>query len=133
MSGNRNQRALLMEIMIAVLFFGLCATVLLQTFAAAREYSRRAGAEGEALIAAQDMSERLYAAEAPEEMLAADGYVFEDGAWKKSGADYALEVVCEIEPLPAGEMLRAEVRAIFDGEALFEIPCARYTAKEAAE
>ena len=63
MSGGRNQRALLMEIMIAVLFFALCASVLLQTFAAARECSRSAGVQGAALLEAQSLANRLSASD----------------------------------------------------------------------
>ena len=51
--GNRNRsNVLLVEILIAVLFFMLSATVLVQVFATARSMTRRAGVENRALTEA---------------------------------------------------------------------------------
>ena len=83
MSGGKNQRALLMEIMVAVLFFALCASVLLQTFAAAREYSRRAGVEGEALLQAQSLASLLYVREDTDTALRESGFEECGGVWMR--------------------------------------------------
>ncbi len=48
---NRSQlHVLLVEIMIAVLFFGLASTIILQTFAAGRVQSLKAEATSAALL-----------------------------------------------------------------------------------
>lgn len=52
---NNNTNALLVEIMIAVLFFALCAVVLLQTFTGVHRQSRLAGLSTSAMIDARDM------------------------------------------------------------------------------
>ena len=44
---------LLMEILIVVLFFALCSTVILDVFVGAHNQSARAGAQADALTAAQ--------------------------------------------------------------------------------
>ena len=55
---------LLMEILIVVLFFALCSTVILDVFVGAHNQSARAGAQADALTAAQSLADRLYAADA---------------------------------------------------------------------
>ena len=52
---------LLMEILIVVLFFALCSTVILDVFVGAHNQSARAGAQADALTAAQSLADRLYA------------------------------------------------------------------------
>lgn len=51
---------LLMEILIVVLFFALCSTVILDVFVGAHNQSVRAGAQADALTAAQSLADRLY-------------------------------------------------------------------------
>ena len=46
-----------------VLFFALCSTVILNVFVGAHNQSARAGAQADALIAAQSLADRLYAAD----------------------------------------------------------------------
>ena len=50
---------LLMEILIVVLFFALCSTVILDVFVGAHNQSARAGAQADALTAAQSLADRL--------------------------------------------------------------------------
>lgn len=59
---HNRQNTLLMEILIVVLFFALCSTVILNVFVGAHNQSERAGAQADALIAAQSLADRLYAA-----------------------------------------------------------------------
>ena len=51
---HNRQNTLLMEILIVVLFFALCSTVILNVFVGAHNQSERAGAQADALIAAQE-------------------------------------------------------------------------------
>ena len=60
---HNRQNTLLMEILIVVLFFALCSTVILNVFVGAHNQSARAGAQADALIAAQSLADRLYAAD----------------------------------------------------------------------
>ena len=55
---------LLMEILIVVLFFALCSTVILDVFVGAHNQSARAGVQADALTEAQSLIDRLYAADA---------------------------------------------------------------------
>lgn len=131
MSGSRSQHTLLVEIMIAVLFFALCATVLVRTFAAAHEYGNRAGADSAALLEAQDLAERMYAAGDPRALLAECGFAEADGLWRRDGEAYSLEVELDGEEAPEGTLQTARIRALRDGEAIVELPCARYLPREA--
>lgn len=133
MSGSRSQRTLLVEIMIAVLFFALCATVLLKTFATAHEYSDRAGVDSAALLEAQDLAERLYASADPAALLVGCGFAEADGLWRRDGGDCSLEVELATEAAPAGALRTARIRALRGGEAIVELPCARYVPREAVQ
>ena len=62
---NRSN-ALLVELLIVVIFFMLAATVLLQVFTASRNQGRIAGAINDSLVEAQNVADRLYAAEGDE-------------------------------------------------------------------
>ena len=60
---NRNRsNVLLVEILIAVLFFMLSATVLVRVFVTARNMTVRSGVESVAVADAQNVAESLYAA-----------------------------------------------------------------------
>lgn len=126
MSRNRNQNVLLVEIMIAVLFFALCSTVLMETFVAAREFSRRSGVESRALVAVQDISEQLYAAEDHEQLLNGQGFEQSENGWTKDEGEYRLSVVAAGQEAPAGAILMFEIRALDGDQVLVELPCARY-------
>ena len=124
---------LLVEIMMAVLFFALSAVVILEVFAAANTGSMEAGILGDVLSEAKSLSERIYAAEDAEALLQAEGYAFEQGAWRIDAGDYCLLVEIETEQTGSGKMRVAEVTAERNGEALLTLPCSRYIAGEVAE
>lgn len=132
MNENKSQRTLLVEIMIAVLFFALCSTVLLRAFVSAKEYSRRAGVDSEALLEAQDIAEQLYVSEDGEALLAECGFAQDEGAWRRESADgYYLEVRLDSEEASAGSLLIATVRAMMADELIVELPSVRYVPREA--
>lgn len=126
MSRNRNQNVLLVEIMIAVLFFALCSTVLLETFVAAREFSRRSGVESRALTEVQDLSEQLYASDDCEQLLTGQGFEQTEAGWQADRGDYQLSLTFSVEDTAAGSIRSISIRALDDGEVLVELPCARY-------
>lgn len=130
MNGSRSQRTLLTEIMIAVLFFALCATVLMETFATAYRYSTRAGVDSMAMTEAQDLAERLYAAGDRDELLKQSGFVRDESRWVKDGGDYRLEVSMGAEDMPVGMLDTVAIRAFREDALIVELPGARYTPQE---
>lgn len=124
---------LLVEIMMAVLFFALSSIVILEVFAAANTGSMEASILGDALSEAKSLSERIYAAENAEALLQAGGYTFEQGVWRLDAGDYSLLVEMDTEQTGAGKLRIAEVTAERNGEALLTLPCSRYAAGEVAE
>lgn len=138
---NRNRsNVLLVEILIAVLFFMLSATVLVRVFVAARNMTVRAAVETQALSEAQNVADALYTAEDPEEMLELMSFKLYHGAWSKQNGDYTLYVEGAEQPAEAGSFWRGSVRAFYhnptldqvrpEDEELFALDCTRY--KEAA-
>lgn len=126
MSKNRNQNNLLVEIMIAVLFFALCSTVILETFVAAREFNTRSEIESEALVVMQDLNEQLYAVSAAEEFLVNAGFEQAEDGWYRDETDYRLKLVLKEESTEAGILRNTLIQAQRSDETFLEIPGARY-------
>ena len=122
--------ALLVEIMIAVLFFALSATVILDCFSAARRLSAEAEMESEALLAAQNLAEAIYAREQPEAFLEKQGFQFENGLWRQKDAAWALGFQMKEEDIGSGVLLSARVQVYKESEMIAELPCSRYLPKE---
>lgn len=122
----KHMNALLVEIMMAVLFFALAATVILELFAAGHSLNRDSDILGRATGHARNLSEQIYAADDLKGLLVQQG--FEQGAtgWHASFGDYSLLVTAETLPAGSGEMRRAEVSAAQDDEVLVSLPCLRY-------
>ena len=118
--------ALLVELPIVVLFFMLASTVLLRVFAAAHEQGEKAQRYNDALTAAQNAADRLYAADDPEEALREMGFAAENEIWKLMQGTYTLEAEVAREPLQAGTLRRQEVRAVTEDGRLVSLPCSRY-------
>ena len=104
---------LLMEILIVVLFFSLCSTVILDVFVGAHNQSARA-------------DER-------EDVLRQSGF-FErgDGTWHLSCGAYDLLVTLGEEIYSAGTLETAEVTALENEQTIFTLPSARYVQGEVA-
>lgn len=120
---TKNLNSLLVEILFAMLFFAISATVILQIFVSARTVSDQASTVNEILVAAQNLADEVYASDelSPSEIILENGVVL--------AVEYTLEET-------AGGVLRhASVKAADpQGELLFELPCTRYLpGKEVAE
>lgn len=135
--GKRNSsNVLLVEILIAVLFFMLSATVLVRVFATAKSMTVRSGVETLALREAQSIAEALYATDDQEALLTARGYVNYHGAWTRDCGDYTLYVSGDTVPAGASEIWNGEVRAYYKNRnsdaarkadiELFALPCSQY-------
>ena len=111
MKSKNRSNVLLVEILIAVFFFMLSATVLVRVFAAARSMTVRSSACAQALVEAQNVAEALYAADDPDALLETLDFTHSHGVWTRDDGDYALYVNMSTEPAEAGELWQAEVRA----------------------
>ena len=127
MKSRSRSNILLVEILIAIMFFMLSSTVLVRLFATARSLSLRSGAEVAALAEAQNVAETLLAAPEPDAALAELGFVSAHGAWTRAYDDFTLMVENGAEAAGEGEMRTGEVRAFYGrDEELFALPYARY-------
>ena len=112
---NRNRsNVLLVEILIAVLFFMLSATVLIKVFATARNMTVRSGVESVAVADAQNVAETIYAADDIDGALETMGFYNLHGAWAQNRGDYTLYVVGEATPTAAGELWSGTVSAFYN-------------------
>ena len=134
---NRNgSNVLLVEILIAVLFFMLSATVLVQVFATSRNLTHRSGVETAALAEAQNIAEVLYASKDPNAALEAREFINSHGAWSKDYDGFSLYITSRTQETEVDEVWLATVSAFYteidpsvarqEHEQLFELPCARY-------
>ena len=136
MRGKSRSNILLVEILIAVLFFMLSATVLVRVFVAARNMTVRAGVESLAMAEAQNVAEALYAAEDADQALEALGFSSYHGVWTRDKGDYTLSVAGEATPTEAGELWSGKVSAFYnlrnpdnprgEDEEMFSLVCTRY-------
>ena len=122
----KHMNALLVEIMMAVLFFALAATVILELFAAGHSLNRDADILGRATGHARNLSEQIYAAGDLDALLAEQGFEQDSAGWHASFGDYSLMVTAETLPAGAGEMRSAEVSAAQDDQILLTLTCLRY-------
>ena len=134
---NRNRsNVLLVEILIAVLFFMLSATVLVKVFVAARNMTVRSGVESMAIADAQNVAETMYAAEDIDATLEGMGFYSSHGAWTLDRGDYTLYVDGQATSTEAGELWSGTVSAFYklrnpddaraEDEQLFSLTCTRY-------
>lgn len=136
MRSKNRSNILLVEILIAVLFFMLSATVLMRVFVTARNVTVRSGVEAAALSEAQNVAETLYAADDMDAALEALEFVSSHGTWSRDCGDYTLYVTGAIEPTNTGELWSGSVSAFYklrnpdqarlEDEELFSLPCAKY-------
>ena len=136
MKVRNRSNVLLVEILIAVLFFMLSATVLVNVFVSARNLTVRSSVETEAIDRAQNVAEALYAADDVETAMAEMKFVSSHGSWSKDCGDYSLYVTGETQPTGAGEVWSGTVSAFYklrdpdasraEDEELFALPCAKY-------
>ena len=136
---SNNSNALLVEIMIAVLFFSLCCTVLLRTFVSAHTQSELCGIRNEAMIEARDVAEQLNASQEPQELLASLSFENNGTEWSRSFETerFNLTVTLSEENTTVGSMIRAEITAwsllTNQTDALFSLQAVHYDPLEVTE
>ena len=134
--GKNRSNVLLVEILIAVLFFMLSATVLVNVFATSHNLTVRAGVETRALTEAQNIAEALYASPDPMQAREELSFVESHGAWSKDCGQYTLYVSGGVQQTDNGELWQLSVSAFYKlrnpdiarqgDEQLFTLPCTRY-------
>ncbi len=123
---SHQRNALLVELLIVILFFMLASTVLLRAFSTARNMSEKSGWITQALLDAQNVSERQLAADAPEAELTHMRFELQGDQWVQTNEGYVTTVTLGTEETPQGCLRRQEVRVLRDGEQLLCLPGARY-------
>ncbi len=129
----KRQNSLLVEIIIAVLFFALSATVILDVFATAYRQSAYAAACNAATAEAQNFAERIYMSEDPGALLREEGFLEEGGVWSRNGNGYTLEIRLGGRAAEAGELRDVAIRAMQEDRELISLPCVRYIPGEVAQ
>ena len=136
MRNNNRSNVLLVEILIAVLFFMLSATVLVRVFVTARNMTVRSGVESAAVADAQNVAEALYASGDVDATLEEMGFFSSHGAWSLDRGDYTLYVSGASTDTEGGELWSGTVSAFYklrdpdavrmEDEELFSLACTRY-------
>ena len=127
-SGSRSN-ALLVELLIVVMFFMLTTTVLLEVFAKANSFNKRSELLTVSMVEAQNLADRLYAAEDADGLLKAEGFTEENGLWGKDEKTYRVEVTVTPIEDETGVFRRQEVRVLSNGELVYSLPCSRWEVK----
>ena len=118
--------ALLVELLLVIFFFMLCAAVLVQVFADAKLKSRTAQATNAVMLEAQNLSEELYGAEDPEAVLADYGFTgTEDGMILKH-EHYDVKVTSEEKKTEAGVLRTYLITGVEGDRILISIPSTKY-------
>ena len=134
---NRNRsNVLLVEILIAVLFFMLSATVIVNVFVTARNMTVRSGVESAAVQEAQNIAEAIYASDDIDQLMDDLSFRSAHGTWSRDYGDYSLYVAGETQSVGVGEIWKGNVIAFYnlrdasagkpENEQLFSLPCTRY-------
>ena len=127
MKSRSRSNLLLVEILIAILFFMLASRVLVQLFASAHRQSVRSGVEAAALSEAQNVADTVAAAEDADAALEEMGFGSYHGVWTRSYGDYTLMVDCGSVEAGEGALRQGEVKAFYGrGEEIISLPYARY-------
>lgn len=134
---NRNRsNMLLVEILFAVLFFMLSATVIVNVFVASRNMTVRSGVASRAVQEAQNVAEAIYTTEDVDGLMENLGFHSAHGTWLLDRGDYSIFVSGETQSAGVGQIWKGSVSAFYnlrnpddtrpENEQLFELPCARY-------
>ena len=125
----RSGNALLVELLIVVMFFMLTTTVLLEVFTKANNFSSKSELLTVSMVEAQNVADRLYAADDPEELLNSLGFEAQNGNWVLDKDSYQMEAVVTDEIEDAGVFRRQIIRVTSNGEELYSLPCSRWEVK----
>ncbi len=127
---------LLIEILIAVFFLMLTLTVLVRVFSLSRTLAVRSQIETDALAEAQNIVDRIYGQEDPDQLLNEMGFVNSHGYWTQNKGDYFLMVTGAYTLQETGRIWEGTMSAYIseqrenqvrqEGVELFKLPCVWY-------
>lgn len=132
MGKSSRLNTLLVEILIAVLFFALASTVVLESFVAARSQSRLAALYDEAAADVQNVADELYASGDYDSALESAGFAFENGGWRLPREQYTLLAATMEENAGAGKLVTAGISAAVEGKLIITVPVTLYIPWEVA-
>ncbi len=124
-----NGRALLLELLIVMLFFAVCASVLLNSILAVTSCTQRAEQKRIALRELQEDAAFMTTAACFEDALLERNYSREDGAWKTKRGELTLFAELSEESTKAGMLEKGWLTAQWNDDMLVELPVSRYNAQ----
>lgn len=131
-SGSRTN-ILLVELLIAILFFMLSATSLIEVYAKTHEKSAVGESCAVTLDEARELAEILYAADDPACVLAERGFTGNGTEYISERTLNTIRAVVSNDDTAAGELRSVMIAVILDDDVLFELNCTRYLEKEAVQ
>ena len=118
---------LLIELVLVILFFMLCVSTIVEMFGLARVKSAYAKASCSAMLAVENLEERLAGAENAGAELEAAGFTAADGRWVLEQDGYTITAAETEEKTEAGILRTVEFSAEQKtGRKLFDLPVVNY-------
>lgn len=130
MKEGSRANTLLVELLLVIFFFMLCAAVLVQIFADAKLKSRTAHATNASMLETQNIAEELYGSDDPDAVLAEYGFTGENGSWTLEKEGYVLKVTKQTEETASGTLLTYNVSGVEKDKTLLTLPSTRFIPKE---
>ncbi|MEF9880200.1 MAG: hypothetical protein RR653_00725 [Clostridia bacterium] len=128
---NYKGNMLLVELVIAILFFSLSQVVIMQVFATSQQMANESKLLHKALNVSEDVAEQLSGESQPDAMLLSLGFMGGNGSYILADpAGFDLHVDLTRLEQPAGQMIRATLSVRREQQLLFSFPSAYYIAKE---
>ena len=118
--------ALLVELLLVIFFFMLCAAVLAQIYADGKLKSRTAEATNAVMLEAQNLSEELYASDDPDAVLTAYGFTEGEDGYILEHERYYLRVTKDNQETGAGVLRTYQIAGIEGDKVLMTIPSTKY-------
>lgn len=118
---------LLIELVIVILFFSLSQLIIVQVFASSQQKAAESRVAHAAMMAAQEVAERLVGETAPGQALENMGFVHAGEVYALDrDDDFQLNVSLRALEQPAGTLHSATVSAMRDGVELLSLPSVYY-------
>ena len=130
MKEGSRANALLVELLLVIFFFMISAAILVQVFADAKLKSRTAHATNASMLEAQNIAEDLYAAEDPDAVLNAYGFISKDGTLILEKDGYFLKVTIREQETESGVLRTYDVSGVEGDKTLLTLPSTRFIPKE---
>lgn len=128
MRKSNRMGTLLVEILIATLFFALSASVVLQVFSATRRQSVFAEENNRIQSEIQNLAEQCKHDD-PDMVLKEFGFLQNEGIYVYDGEIYQYTVVIDEIPKDAGVLRKISFEAKIDDQTVLRLPVARYVAE----